>query len=352
MYLVLVIWLFLCGMNHYALRKKIYKNKNDIIFISSFFIVCLLIMGFRNFSVGVDTITYKIDFEYVTRISINDILAGNSGLDLEKGYLIFMKVISYISNNYYLFQFIVSAIYLYGMGNFLLKTSNNIFLCATLFLGLDLFLMTFNIQRQMLAVMFAINGLIYFNNKQFTKGIIFWMISLLFHRTAIFFILANLIFIFRNNKNLLRAASAIIVVIGINYKRLIPLVERYMPHYYVYFRNQKVMHTARTVWVIWIIILIISTYILLTKRFNNKERIIAIYSAIFVIMNIIGLYFNYAERIGLYFLPFCILLFDNFCKIFDKVQIKVIYNFSVVFCFIIYFLISSGSSQYIYEFMK
>ena len=358
MYLGIVAWFIFCGLICNDNRKKVASDKS---FYYMFFPLLVLVMGLRSASVGVDTRSYIMAFELASNHSIKEIINGDLHLAVEPLYLIFMKVISWIANDYYVFQVIYAIIYCSGMGFFIKNNTDKPLFATALFLGLDLYLNAFNLQRQMLAVMLSLLAWESMKKQKLKRTILFFVIAFCFHRTAIVFVLASLIYFCRKNKTVLRIITLAIIAMSIRFNTILEWLSLNVSEYKNYYGNHKMIQTAGGVWIIWIIVIIMSVITIMMKEKdafdnndNNKsvvkdDKVIAIFSLLYIIPNIIGLYFNSAQRIGLYFLPFVILLFINFERVLNE-SYRLKYRYGVMICFLAYFILTSQSSQYDYHF--
>lgn len=89
-----------------------------------------------------------------------------------------------------------------------------------------------------------------------------------------------------------------------------------------------------------------------TDVLNNIDDcvIIGIFSIIYVVAQFIGIYFNYFDRVGLFFAPFVVLLFERFGYGIKSVGMARVYFVATWCCFMLYFILGTTSSQYHYSF--
>lgn len=329
---------------------KLCFNRNKKIYMILFSFCCILLMGLRSDAVGYDTATYKNYFTIVEYTPIKVILGNFYFQSMEIGFALLMKICSCISSSYFFFQFIVSAVYCSGMALFIYRNSQNCIFASFIFLGIGLFLTAFNVQRQMLAVMLVVNSWGYFASKQYIKMLLLLTLAITVHTASIIFIIAYVIYLFRQYRIVYLFFVVGIVISIFYYDKVIDLAIQYLPIYNNYYSNTKEILSVGFVKVLWGIIIALSLAILIK---GNKEiislRVYAVFSILYVVSNIIGLEFNYFERLGWFFLPFVVLLFDGFGSIFHNLVIKTIYYGGVLLSFIFYFILSTQSEQYIYS---
>lgn len=118
-----------------------------------------------------------------------------------------------------------------------------------------------------------------------------------------------------------------------------------------YYSNQKEILEAGMVKIMWAIVTAISLYQIYFSRSKNRYySVYAMASLIFVAANVIGLIFNYIERLGMYFVPFVILMLEDFGENFEGTWIRRLYWITSGTCFLAFFLITCMSSfQYHYS---
>lgn len=171
------------------------------------------------------------------------------------------------------------------------------------------------------------------------------------HTTALICILAYVIYLFKDNKFFLKVAPIIVLLVAVNYKRVIAYFSIFFVSYSNYFKNKKTLTEAGGVAVIWAIIIMLSLYCIYNKRkFSNMERVYGIFCIICIITDILGMYFNYLDRLGTYFILFEILLIDSIANRIEDYSFSKVYKIGVSASFLAYFLLSSLTSiQYQYS---
>lgn len=336
-YVIQCIWIYITVPLCFG--AKLHFQKNRKVYLILTFITFALVMGLRDVSVGVDTKTYAVYYTHNAKASWQDIITGVSSYGMEIGWRAINKLCSYVSQNYYFFQLVYSIIYCWLYARFIEKTMPNVFVAEILFLGVGLYLGAFNVQRQFLAMIILGNGYSFFKEKKLIFTVICFIFAMLIHRTAFIFVVALLIYILRNKKRVMRLIPLVILIVALNYNALIELGKRYIPIYGNYYANQEALQTASGVWIIWIIIIVISVYLFYAKRIKDSDyKVVCIFSLGYVACNIVGLYFNYFERLGLYFMPFLPVFFYNFGNQLKSSSRKAIYYTGIVLSFTAYYL--------------
>lgn len=326
--------------------EKMDSKNNQKYFLWIVFAIFAIIMGIRKINVGVDTKTYAEHYTYLLNASWIDIFAGNASPNtMEIGWNILVKICTYISPHYLFFQILYSMIYCGLSACFVTKTKN-VFVTTILFLGTGLYTGAFNVQRQFLATAFLANSYMYFKEKKMKQTVICFFSAVLMHKLSICFIVVFLVCWAKNNLKILKIIPIVGIILAFNYSNLIVLASKILPQYHNYYSNQKgIPQTASGVWIIWIIMFIIAVYSIYSDKIKSQDyKVVCIFSMAYVVCNIVGLYFNYFERIGWYFLPFVVIMFCDFGTYIEKIvsihTIKKIYYVGLTISFTLYYLLS------------
>lgn len=350
-YQLLVLFLLLISIFHYLIKQYVgYSWSHRKIFLIPIFIFLFSIMGFRSVYVGVDTYTYSMMYNWVSNESFITLFADYFYDSIEIGYCLLAKVSSFVIDDYYFFQITVSFLFLFFIYKFILDNSNRFITASIIFISIGIYLSAFNITRQMLAVSIVANIYTYLRRNKPQKAFLLTLIALTIHVSSIISIFIYVIYYFKENKKMIFCILLSLCIFCLFFENAINIISNYFPVYSNYYSNQKQIQEANMVKVLWAIEFLMSIYILYRKRiFNSDKRFIAVMCLIYVVSNWIGLSFNYFERIGLYFSPFLILLFESYGDSLKRRSLRFSYYAILNCCFMIYFLKSSSSGQYIYS---
>lgn len=357
MYFTLVIVAFTFYGLVCAVKKDTWiYQKRDSIYLIIWFLLAAMIMGLRSVNVGTDTLSYANHFKIISAASWSEIFGNLRFLrynSFEIGYVCLAKLCSILVNSYSFLQFVLSIIYCFAMLSFLNENVKSKIILTTVFLGSGLYLLAFNINRQMIAVALTALSWNYLCKGKNAKAIIMLFLASTFHLTAFVFVIAYIFYIIRKRKILFGTAIIFGVIAAINYKFVISVASRNLEgEYATYWNNLKTKQTIGLSIIIFIIVLLLAMYVLFQKnKFTAIEKVYAVFSAIYVICNFIGVYFNYFERIGIYFLPFVILEIDTIAQNIKSKDIHKLYISGVSVCYSLYFLVSSSTTQYVYHFL-
>lgn len=307
------------------------------------FLVCLFAMGLRDTSVGVDTSSYKQFFDDYIHYDWNKILTekptGN-GDTVELGQKIMMKLCAQIYPNYYFYQFIFSCIYLLLFCNFIYKHASNVVLAFAIFLGGGLYMQTFNIARQMFAIALTAYSMTYIMEKKYIKSLVIIWIAYLFHSSSILALIMFVVYFIRNNRFLLMATPLILILAVLSIEKfMLPLLmnlfgDKYLGYAISDFSRPNKGIILKLMWGFNFILSIFSIF-----YYKNKSslKFLAVLSLGAVACYWIGLSINYADRVGLMFLPAIMLMYDEFGSSINNKTLRFLFINGFTMFYILYF---------------
>lgn len=318
-------------------------------FLIPVFTVLFLIMGCRSISVGVDTSNYSYIYREIVAIPFVDLLDSFYVGSIEIGFALFAKISSLLLDDYYFFQLLNSFLFCFLMGKFIKDNSTNFITATILFVSLGIYLLAFNITRQMLAVAMVANSYTYFSIRKYRIAISLFLLSISFHVSAIVSTLIYLLYCLRGKKKIFSLIPVVLIVFVFAFEIVMSIIGDVFVRYANYYANNREIQEANMVKIIWCLEFLFSLYILYAKnKFNSKNKFVAVMCMIYVVSNYIGLSFNYFERVGLYFSPFLILLFEIYGNSLSNKIVRYGYYTVLNVCFLMFFLRASSSGQYLY----
>ena len=362
LYYILALSAFLIYALAYAKRDRgfafqhkdnVYQHRDNV-YLFVFFLFAALIMGLRSTQVGADTRHYEMLFDQIVATKWADIFSNLKGIKfegLEIGFVVLAKTSGMLVNNYYIFQLLIACIYCFSMMSFFKDNVNSKIILTTVFLGGDLYLNAFNISRQMLAVAFTSLCWKSLCQGKKIRALVMIILAVTIHTSAIVFAVAFLVYLIRKKKILLFTVVFLGVIAALNYEVVIPFFADFFDVYWSYVPNNRHLLEMGASVLLYSVILILAIYILVKKRFYSIEKIYAVFSIAYVACIFVGLKFNYFERIGIYFLPFTVLLMDTIGTKIQSKDIALFYKIGVPVSYTAYFLLSSTSTQYVYHFL-
>ena len=277
-------------------------------------------MAFRDISVGKDTLAYYNIFNHISNLEFSYLLSSGYSENIERGFALFIKLVSLIVDNYYFFQIIISALFCFSMGKFIYDNSPNMYLSSIIFLGCGLYLQAFTISRQCLAIAFIALAWSELKKNNYLKSLLYFLLGSIFHMSSIIFVTFVFVWLLKNKTKLLRAIPLFVLLIAINFGFLIDVLGFLLPRYKVYFANNLETIDIGGILVVWIFILCVALYHLYKRKSysDNLENSECVLSIGYVSLNILGYFYNYVDRLGMYFAPCILIMIPVFIKSLNK----------------------------------
>lgn len=192
----------------YIYKKNINIPKIKIYIMFGILLQFVVLQGFRDYSVGADTLKYVKYYNYFRglNISLSEMLM-HPPLAFERGYLTLMYICDVFNVSSRMFIVIISIIINILILRFIYYISDDFILSIWLFIALEYFSLSFTMLRQMIAIGLILNSYIYIERKEKYKSLGLILIAILFHKTAIVFLPFYIIFnmkICNSNNELLK----------------------------------------------------------------------------------------------------------------------------------------------------
>lgn len=343
-------------------------SQRRMIFIGGSFLLMFILTAFRSYSVGADTENYLTKFQEIRALPFKALFDNFFTARVEIGYALLNKIIGLFTGNYR-FVLVINALIVYvGMffyAYYSCDTKDDLTLII-LFVCTGLLFYTFNIMRQMIAIVFLLNSWMLLKKRKWVWSGVLFAISLTFHISALSFGAVYLLYFLKKNRNATACIFGFGFVLLLLLRPIIKLLSKALPMYRFY--ADHALTTAGGIWAVWTIqILIIAFfwfYYFDDKRFvsifgkpskslsETESFCIPAFTLIYIIFVSLGTRLNYMERIGIYFLPFCIPLFCNFEAFLREksLLLQKIYKIGMHTGFIGYLLLTVFSSTYKYSF--
>lgn len=320
-------------------------KKGEKIFIKQSIIITALVMAFRSTSVGADTEHYSELYLFASRVGWHNL----AGQGVEIGYLAFMKMCSFICEDYYFFQIVYSVIFALLFYS-VFKDLESPFLVMILYLCSGFYLYSFNIQRQMLSTALLFYSWKCAIDKRWIKLVVCILIAEAFHTTSVIGLIPFLLYYTHDRWKILYIMPLIALGTIVYYPLLIDYAAQNVDNYGNYYANNRTIMQAGGAIIIWIIESLFSVFIVYNaKKFTIEERIAAIASLFMIATSVVGLQFNYFERLGMYFAPYIIIVYLAMKRYLNRFNIGKLYTLALSLCYIFYFILSVNSEQYHYS---
>lgn len=351
-YILFILSIFCAG----AFYKLLFRGRHqqavaDRYFVCTVMFMAWLIMSLRDITVGVDTAMYCTFFNRYESAPISKIFTT---VIIEPGWASLAWLINYIGGNFVLFQMVFYGIFCYLCANFIilgngmLRRDSTFIITVVLLAGC--WLLSFNIARQMIAVMFILNAWLYFCQHKRKKAAALFILALSFHYSSILALALIILWKMRNVRHFGFITMASLAACYFLFGTIMSIAGQ-MGVYVNYINNAfNNFQEANMVKIIWTIIAFHAVWIFIkSKKFTPFDKVVAAYSLIYVFTNIMASQINYFERLGLFFMPFVALLYPIVGNSFKSRQLRYIYFTGIAVCYSIWFILGSRSPQYAYS---
>jgi len=199
-YIFVAVWPLLIG-NYYSskmgkylsvgteLTKAQRKNRRNWLLIAAF--PMFLLIALRGKYMGADTLVYIKFFRLTAESSWNKMF---DIVDFEPGYVIFEKLVSYISQEPLFFQITYTAVYLFAVVYFANQLERSNFLFLFFFATLGLYTFMFTGVRQCLAICVCLFSYGFIKKRKLVPFLLCIALAYTFHKSSILFLAAYFIY--------------------------------------------------------------------------------------------------------------------------------------------------------------
>lgn len=370
--MVYIIGLFLiyackyCCGNVNAIKKRGEKFSSGL-FVFSSCTILFFISSFRGYDVGIDTQHYVDKFLLIRSYPFEKILSSFYTERVEFGYALLNKIVGCLFADPRAIIIVNSAIVCYGMANYIYRYSNEESVAVILFTCCGVFLYSFNITRQIMACVMMMNAWGALTHKKYWQSALWFFVGVSFHVTSVIFAVTYFFYFFRKNKKVVLITFGASLLLAMFYKPLLKFASQFITAF-SYLDNTKDKVTARGIWLVWFVELLIAVFFM-GSYFGGKKRklllkdcenavdsedliCVPIFVVYYILFTFLGTQFNYLDRFGNYFILFIIPLFINFGKVLNERIGKYsdLYWKGLQIVFIVYFVLSIRADQYQYVF--
>lgn len=276
-----------------AISMLFKQSKKIFLFITGCIMIGLL--TFRGINVGSDTITYYNIFNWSRNINLFEAKQSN----IELGYLLLNRVIHNVNGNFTLLLFIIALLTILGIFQFIENFSSNILMSMLIFVGFTYYFMTFNITRQFLAISFDLIASTYLIKGKKWTSLLFIFIAGSIHNAGYLYLVLWILVNIKFSKRIFFASLSVIGIMSIPFTHFI---ESYMNNDERYNAIVNASNTGKGIFGIVFAILLLVLLFALIINFNFKDsnlfdRYIIYSFTLIVILNLLGIYFNFLGRL-------------------------------------------------------
>lgn len=165
------------------------KSRWGYIFLSA--LPMFFLIAFRNQTLGNDTNGYLENFIDTINISWSELEDSSR---MEFGYLIFVKLLTYITHNPLIFQIIYTSIYILSLTSFINELDENHFLVLFLFGTMGMYMFMFTGVRQCLAMCICFLSFRFIKKRKIIPFALLMFLAFFFHKSSVLFVVAYFIY--------------------------------------------------------------------------------------------------------------------------------------------------------------
>ncbi len=357
-YIIELIFILYLGCMFYC------KRISSKTFLKLSFFLMALILGLRGANVGEDTAHYISVFERIDEISWRTIFTSGTDViyetiwsvdrSMEVGYIILNKVIRLFTSNAQWLLFIIACTTCFLFAKFIYDNCFGVFIPTYIFLCESLYMQSFNLMRQMLAIAIGIQAYTVIKKAKkhsYIRAIIIILIAFLFHKSAIVFLVLIPLWMCKNNRKTMKYTILGCVLAPFGISIINKLIQISIPRYVGYFSNNYWESNIGGVIILWILEIIIVAYIFYKYRNKDgKEAFIATTCvALYIAFEIVGLRIIAFTRVALFFRAFLIILLPYFIRYLSP-RFRLIYKIVLLVMLSVLFMRYANVPARSYEF--
>lgn len=300
-YIIVALWPFVMMYFYIKRNNCIEKPSTGVILMTA--LPMFLLIAFRSEMIGADTLIYSKHFVDSIGISVAEMLASTR---MEVGYIIFVKLVSYITASPKIYQIICASVYMIGFVSFAkqLKGTDS-FLFFYFVCTLGLFMFFFTGVRQCLAISICLYSYQFLIKKKYWIVVILILLAYFFHKSSLLF----LVTLFVWNRNL-KWYNYILYIVSVFFiGRYLLDLQLWVNENFDY--NYEIENVGGgQIFLALLSILTVLSYNLI-KRTNKDAYVVSLFNIniITLIFWILRLQTRVAERPSFYFLAFSCALF-------------------------------------------
>lgn len=312
LYIGVVIWPLILGL-FYSKREN--QIGDDLVKVNGYLFFSMLpifiLLAFRGGDMGADAGTYVNHF---LRMVDTPLATEFETTRMEKGYLIFVKLISYITHSGLWYQVICVSIMMLGIYNFAKEYGNASFLFVYYYCTLGLFFFMFTGTRQCLAMTICLFSYKFAKRKKYIRFFLCILLAFFFHKSSVLFVIVPFIM----NMKISVLNTAIYAVLAVITGRYLDSIQEWFNDALDYSYDLERTDSGYIFLIVMLVMTVFSLYVLyndgLLKEININEELCDLKYLINI--NYVTLFFwimrlqtRVAERPSYYFMFFSCMLF-------------------------------------------
>nr|MCR4565666.1 EpsG family protein [Bacteroidales bacterium] len=176
------------------------------------FLIIVVLAAFRGEAVGADTMDYIDDYDDVKTMSFNDVAIGYEGY---LGYYYLSKVFASWGAPLWLWFGFAELLFVSAIGRMIFSYSKDKLYSVILFVVLGHFMFSMAGMKQTMAMSLMIHSFLDLTEKKYLRSLVLIPIAYFFHPVVMIFVVAHLLFLFRNTKLFYLIATALPIVVAV-----------------------------------------------------------------------------------------------------------------------------------------
>ena len=259
-----------------------------------------MLIGLRHSSMGADTGSYQSFFERIQFLTWEESLEFE---ELEVGFLIFQKSLTYVTSSPFVYQCIYAGIYMLSVVSFANRMKSENFSYLYFFATIGIYTFMFTGVRQCLAMCICLFSYRFVQNRRIIKFVICVLLAFTFHKSAMLFIVVY--FIYNRKLNVLN--TLVYTVIGALCFFNIDLVQEWFNDQLDYDYGVEATEGGYVFTIVIAVITIFAVVMILNyKKLDVESRGMINVGFVALIFWVVRIATRVAERPSYYFLFFSI----------------------------------------------
>ena len=322
---------------------KSHTKRGGLYFVIFSFTAIVLLQSLRKWTVGIDIVTYLSFFERVS----NDghlLRFMQEFHSLEKGFIYYMKLLSFITTNPQVYLSLVSITIFSLVGYVIYKNSKNYYLSIIAIITLVFFNFSFSGIRQSIAIAIAFISFEFIKKKKWVLFILLVLLASTFHTSALVFLIAFPLYYLRIEKKHLFLILILIAVVFLFKSFFLKFI--LVNVFDKYDGSTLLVSTgAYTMFFVMLALYVVSMIVKKPNSYSPQLNAYSNYLLVAVLIQIAASESQIAMRAGYYYFIFSSLLIPEIIVSTKNERIRpIIYVLVVIICFSFYYLTTSGGS--------
>lgn len=321
MTIYIVLWVLVCAAAYISIR---YKFRAEY-FVWFAFALMAAVLALRGPYVGEDTAMYLEIGERVAGIPWQEIFTNIPTMEwkpnnsMETGYLIYCKLIMLFFREPQWVLAITAILTSALTAKFILDYTRNedavfatyIYMCDSLFMN------SFNVMRQILALSIAAQSLQQIKRKNHIGAAAWLLLAVCLHKSALLFLLADVLYELKRKKKryiLFVTGSACLPVMM---PLIIKIASLISSKYANYLTSGFWGSQLRGTLLMWAAIIVVIVIIFVARRSDEFDWYLVYMATAYIAIELIGVRLTLVSRAAIYFRIFLVFLFPAAKKYFD-----------------------------------